>query len=75
MNSLNVGTKSKKSWRMKRAVILSPPVSALILVSSQRRPFWVSCATTSRAPRSLARSVGWCSALLAMKVDMSATVA
>ncbi len=32
MNSLKPGTKSKKSCRMNRAVILSPPVSALILV-------------------------------------------
>src|SRR2546428_13853603 len=44
---------------MKRAVILSPPVSALIFVSSQLRLFCVSWATTRRAPRSLARSVGW----------------
>ena len=58
MNSLNVGVKSKKSCRMNRAVSLTPPVRALSLVSSQRRPRWVSCVTTSRAPRSLARSVG-----------------
>ena len=35
MNSLKVGTKSKKSCRMNRAVSLSPPVRALILISSQ----------------------------------------
>ena len=38
MNSLKVGVKSKKSWRMNRAVSLSPPVRVLSLVSSQRRP-------------------------------------
>jgi hypothetical protein len=33
--SLNAGMKSKKSWCMKRAVILSPPVIALIFSSAQ----------------------------------------
>ena len=75
MNSLKVGVKSKKSCRMKRAVILSPPVTALSLASSQRRPFLVSVATTKRAPRSLARSVGCRSLFEAMNVLMSAMVA
>ena len=39
MSNLKVGVKSKKSCRMSRAVIVSPPVSALILVSSHFRPF------------------------------------
>ena len=36
--SLNCGTNSKKSCRMNRAVILSPPVRVLSLLSAQRRP-------------------------------------
>ena len=41
-SSLNCGSKVKKSWRMKRAVIGSPPVSALILLSAHRLPSSVS---------------------------------
>ena len=58
MMNLCVGWKSKKSPRMNRPLIGSPPVRVLSLHSSHRLPFCVSWATTSRAPRSLAISVG-----------------
>ena len=72
MNSLNCGVYSKKSWRMKRAAIVSPPVSALILASAHRRPSSVSTAVTRRAPRRAASSVGWRSFEEATKVSIGA---
>jgi hypothetical protein len=50
MNSLNCGVYSKKSCRMNRADILSPPVKALIFASAHRRPCSTSEQITSRAP-------------------------
>ena len=44
---------------MKRAEIGSPPVNGLMRFSAQARPSSVSVAQTKRAPRSMARSVGW----------------
>src|SRR5262249_26730877 len=55
MSSLNCGINSKKSCRMKRADILSPPVNALILLRPHGGPSSVSTALTSRAPRRRAR--------------------
>ena len=74
-SSLNCGMNSKKSWRMKRAVILSPPVSALSLLSAQRLPCSVSIEVTILAPRKPAMSVGWRSPVVAMNMSMGATVA
>lgn len=65
----------KKSWRMKRAEILSPPVMALTLDSFRRRPCSVSMAVTKRAPRSPAKSVGWRSPRVSTKVSIEAVAA
>ena len=62
---MNCGTYSKKSFRINRAVIGSPPVSDLIRDSAHLRPRSVSDAITKRAPLSIANSVGWRSLLLA----------
>ena len=74
-SSLNCGVNSKKSCRMKRAVMRSPPVSALSLLSAQRLPCSVSIEVTIRAPRRPAMSVGWRSPVVAMNMSIGATVA
>src|SRR5450755_29578 len=75
MTSLNSGTNSKKSHRMNRAAILSPPVRDLIFDSAQRDPSSVSIAVTNRAPRKPAKSVGCCSFVLAVKDEAGAVFA
>ena len=70
ISNLNCGVNSKKSIRINRAAILSPPVSAFILLSAQRRPSSVSTAVTNLAPWSPARSVGWRSCDDAVKVSI-----
>jgi hypothetical protein len=60
---------------MNRAKIRSPPVRALIRDSAHAWPCSVSEAVTILAPRSLARSVGCLSPLLAVKVSIAAVVA
>ena len=60
---------------MKRAVMRSPPVSALSLLSAHRLPCSVSIEVTMRAPRSPAMSVGWRSPVVAMNMSIGATVA
>jgi hypothetical protein len=57
---------------MNRAAILSPPVSALILLSAHRRPSSVSMAVTRRAPCRPAKSVGCRSLVDAVKVSIGA---
>ena len=74
-SSLNCGKKSKKSWRMKRADTLSPPVMVLIFDSFQRRPCSVSIDATKRAPRRPARSVGCLSERVSIKVSIGALAA
>jgi hypothetical protein len=73
--SLNCGENSKKSCRMKRAEILSPPVRLLTLDSAQRRPCSVSMEETKRAPRRPAMSVGCRSLRVSMKVSIGALAA
>ena len=75
ITNLNCGTYSKKSWRMKRADTLSPPVMALTLDSFQRRPCSVSMDDTKRAPRRPARSVGCRSVRASMNVSIGALAA
>ena len=56
--SLCDGRNVKKSCRMKRAVMGSPPVRLLTVDSASCRPASVSDANASRRPISIARSVG-----------------
>ena len=66
---------SKKSHRMNRAAILSPPVNDLTFDSAHLAPSSVSIAVTNLAPRKLAKSVGCCSIVLAVKDDAGAVFA
>lgn len=72
MHSVNCGAYSKKSCRMKRAAMGSPPVSCLSLASLHFLPFSVSVAVTRRAPRSIANSVGCRSPYASVNVSMGA---
>lgn len=65
----------EKACRMKWPESGSLLVSALIFASSQRRPFCVSCAMTSRAPLSCAISVGWRSYFEARNISIGAAIA
>lgn len=75
ITNLNSGINSKKSHRMNRAAILSPPVKDLIFDSAHRTPSSVSMAVTNRAPRKPAKSVGCCSVELAVNEDAGAVLA
>jgi hypothetical protein len=55
------GSKSQKSSRILRAVILSPPVSRLTVPSARWRRASVSWVTARRSPNRLAVPVGWTS--------------
>jgi hypothetical protein len=68
--SLSCGTNSNSSWRMKRALIRSPPVSCLMRLSGHALPCSVSEAVTTRAPHSLAISVRCRSLFDAVKVSI-----
>lgn len=70
MTNLNSGRNSKKSQRMNRAAILSPPVIDLIFASAHLTPSSVSVAVTNLAPCKPAKSVGCCSVALAMNAEL-----
>jgi hypothetical protein len=72
ITNLKAGVYSKKSARMNRADILSPPVRALMRDSAQRLPSSVSIAVTNRLPCRPASSVGWRSTDEAVKVSIGA---
>ena len=72
---LNWGVNVKKSLRISRAVMTSPPVSHLMSDSLRRQPCPVSDAETNRAAFSPANPVGCCSCWFTVNKLESATFA
>ena len=75
MTGLELRRCIQKSWRMKRAEILSPPVMGLDPDSFQASTLSGFDGRHKRAPRSPAKSVGWRSPRVSTKVSIEAVAA